>query len=157
MDFVELLRLLRRTAKRNFDDHGKLRSEEDQLTMDKALGMIFPNRGGGNLEDNPPHLGKEILHTFAPADVQSPANMLPQVQLQSQRQELEMAPLIQSQSQQQVLELQPPMQAQPQPQADLRAYALHASAIHAQQLGDSFQQFDDLYFPQEGDEFDDLI
>lgn len=157
MDFAELLRLLRRTAKRNFDDHGKLRLEEDQLTMDKALGMIFPNRGGGHPEDNPPHLGKELLHTFAPADVQSPANVLLLEPSRSQRQEMGMPLLIQSQSQQQVVEMQHPVQAQPQPQDDLQAYALHASAIHAQQEGDNFQQFDGLFFPQEGDEFDDII
>ena len=142
MDFAELLRLLRRTAKRNFDDHGNLRSEEDQLIMDKELGLIFPNRGGVNHGENPPHLGKEMLHTFAPADVQSPADVLPQVQSQSQGQELDMTPLIQS---------------QPQAHADLQNYALHASVIHAQQQEHNLQQFDSFDFPQEGDEFDNLF
>jgi hypothetical protein len=127
--------------------------------MDKALGMMFPNRGRGRPEENPPHLGKELLHTFAPADVQSPANVLLQEQSRSQRQEIGMPLLIQSQSQQQVVDMQHQVQAQPQPQPqdDLRAYAFHASAIHSQQEGDNFQQFDDLYFSQEADEFDDII
>ena len=141
MDFSELLRLLRRTSKRNFDDHGNLRSEEDQLTMDKELGLIFPNRGGVNPGENPPHLGKEMLHTFAPADVQSPADMLPLVQSQSQPQELDMTPLIQS---------------QPQPHPDLQGYALQASVIHAQQQGHNLQQFDSFDFTED-DEFDNLF
>ena len=39
----------------------------------------------------------------------------------------------------------------------VRAYALHASVIHAQQQGHNLQQFDSFDFPQEDDEFDNLF
>ena len=45
MRFAEVLRLLRRAALRNFDNHGCVRTQEERLRVDKSLGMIFPARG----------------------------------------------------------------------------------------------------------------
>lgn len=45
MPFEEVLRLLRRVAMRNFDEHGNPRTEEERLLIDESLGNMFPTRG----------------------------------------------------------------------------------------------------------------
>jgi hypothetical protein len=59
MDFIEVLRLLRRTAKRNFDEHGRLREEEERTKMDGVLGPVFPVRG-----ENGPPMDPSLFHKF---------------------------------------------------------------------------------------------
>jgi hypothetical protein len=75
MDFSGLLRLLRRTAKRNYDEYGDLRTEEAQLRMDTELGEIFPHRG-----DNVSPLAPEMLYHFKVGPIQQPVTMQPQLQ-----------------------------------------------------------------------------
>jgi hypothetical protein len=59
MDFGEVLKLLRRTAKRNFDPHGALREEEERTKMDEELGAVFPARGG-----NGHPMAPSLFHKF---------------------------------------------------------------------------------------------
>ncbi len=63
MDFEEVLRLLKRTAKRNFDQYGALRSDEDKFKMDQELGNIFPTRGTHRAPIGPDMLHKFIVQT----------------------------------------------------------------------------------------------
>jgi hypothetical protein len=59
MEFQDLLRLLRRAAMRNFDDHGNLRSAVEQLRMEAELGDLYPGRIG-----QPSALAPNVMHTF---------------------------------------------------------------------------------------------
>jgi hypothetical protein len=67
MSFEEMLRLLRRTSKRNFDQFGALRSDEDRLKMDQELGNIFPARGSSH-----PPVDPDMLHRFVQTKKESP-------------------------------------------------------------------------------------
>ncbi|KAE9375801.1 hypothetical protein N431DRAFT_454409 [Stipitochalara longipes BDJ] len=45
MTFEDLLQLLRRTAMRNFDEEGNVRTPAEQARRDEQLGELFPRRG----------------------------------------------------------------------------------------------------------------
>jgi hypothetical protein len=62
MVFEEVLRLLRRVAKRNFDSVGALRNDEDRMAMDQQLGNIFPARGGDHAPI-PPQMHHKFVQT----------------------------------------------------------------------------------------------
>jgi hypothetical protein len=166
MDFGELLQLLRRTAKRNYDEYGDLRTDEAQLRMDTELGEIFPRRGDNLPRNNLPPLAPEMLYHFKVTPIQQAVTMQPQLQgqisqplmgMHLQPQGIDMHHQLEGYA----LQESTNMRSQPQGtnmQPQLQEYALQASTrMQSQQQGYAPQASFDMFQSQQGEDMEDLI